>query len=147
MLAVKNLRNFSTKITHVPLCIIGGGSGGVTLLGHLIRQKGFLPQDVRVFDPSVLHHYQPGWTMIGGGLINNPDQFATDTLKMVKGNVALERAQIVKISPKENTFVTSDGRSFSYDHLVLSTGIKSDFSQIEGIFLKKLLFISFIRWN
>lgn len=132
MFSFKLTKAFSSKIpTHTPICIIGGGSGGISLLGHLSTQKGFLPHEVRIFDPSKIHHYQPGWTMVGGGLCR-PESFNTNTEDMIAKNVAWEREKVIRIEPEKNKIVTVDGREFSYDHLVLATGIRTDFDKIEG---------------
>lgn len=50
--------------THTKFCIIGGGTGGLNLSSHLLRAK-VDPKDIRIFDKSDLHYYQPGWTMLG----------------------------------------------------------------------------------
>ena len=134
MLSFKLSKAFASKVTiHTPICIIGGGTAGISLLGHLSRQKGFLPHEIRVFDPSKIHHYQPGWTMVGGGLCS-PDKFNTHTEKMIAKNVAWERGRVVKIEPEKNKILTVEGNEFTYDHLVLATGIRTDYDQIEGIF-------------
>lgn len=61
---------FSFRQTHVPICIIGGGSGAVNLVAQLMREEGVLGKDIRVFEPSNTHHYGPAYTMVGGGLID-----------------------------------------------------------------------------
>lgn len=53
--------------THTKFCIIGGGTGGLNLSTHLLRAK-INPKDIRIFDSSSLHYYQPGWTMLGADL-------------------------------------------------------------------------------
>lgn len=131
MLTFKLFKPFSTVGGHTPICIIGAGSGGINLLGHLSRQRGFIPQNVRLFDPSLVHHYQPGWTMVAGGLAN-PENFKADTPRMITKNVGYEKARVVKIDPHKNTIFTADGKEFTYEHLVLSTGIRCDFDRIPG---------------
>ena len=53
--------------THTKICIIGGGTGGLNLSTHLMRAN-INPKDIRIFEPAKKHYYQPGWTMVGGGL-------------------------------------------------------------------------------
>jgi len=132
MLSFKILKSFSSQGGHTPICIIGAGTGGINLLGHLSRQKGFLPQNVRLFDPSPLHYYQPGWTMVAGGLCS-PEKFVIETNKMVVKNVVLERAKVIKIDPLSNKIFTSEGKEFTYEHLILSTGIRTDYDKIPGL--------------
>ena len=144
MLSLKISRYFSQAV-HTPICIVGAGSGGISLLGHLIRQKGFLPHQVRIFDPSKLHHYQPGWTMIASGL-SDAKNFVTETHKMINKFVPWESTAVSKILPKENKIITSDGKEFTYDHLVLSTGFRIDYNKIEGFFLKNIKFTLFFLY-
>lgn len=52
---------------HTKFCIIGGGTGGLNLSAHLLRNN-VDPKDIRIFDSSEKHYYQPGWTMLGAEL-------------------------------------------------------------------------------
>lgn len=53
--------------THSRYCIVGLGSGGLSLTSHLLR-SGIHPSEIRVIEPAAKHYYQPGWTMVGAGL-------------------------------------------------------------------------------
>lgn len=132
MLSLKTFHKFSTKAVHSPICIVGAGAGGINILGHLSRQKGFMPHDFRIFDPSSVHHYQPSWTMIGGGLVSH-ESYSRETSRMITGQVPWERSKVTKIEPENNKIITSEGKEFTYEHLILATGIRPDFSQIPGI--------------
>lgn len=54
---------------HSKICIVGGGSGGLNIASHLL--KTFPGPDMRLFEPSPIHYYQPGYTMIGGDIASN----------------------------------------------------------------------------
>jgi cation diffusion facilitator CzcD-associated flavoprotein CzcO len=54
---------------HTKFCVIGGGTAGINLSAHLLRQK-IRPGDIRIFEPSKYHYYQPGWTMVGNNLVD-----------------------------------------------------------------------------
>jgi len=58
---------FKFFVTHTKFCIIGGGTGGLNLSSHMLRAK-IDPNDIRIFDASEKHYYQPGWTMLGADL-------------------------------------------------------------------------------
>ena len=49
-------------------CIIGGGTGGVNIAAHLVRSK-INPRDISIFEPAHYHYYQPGWTVVGSGMV------------------------------------------------------------------------------
>lgn len=51
---------------HSRYVIAGGGTGGLSIVAHLLR-TGVHSSEVVVIDPSPYHYYQPGWTMIGAG--------------------------------------------------------------------------------
>lgn len=51
---------------HSKYAVVGTGTGGLNLITHLIRSN--IPaSDIRVFEPSQFHYYQPGFTMVGAG--------------------------------------------------------------------------------
>ena len=43
----------------------------MSVSAQLINSGQFRPQDITVFDPSKVHHYQPGYTNVAGGLWNS----------------------------------------------------------------------------
>jgi len=47
------------SIIHTPICIVGGGTCGVSIAAKLIKSGKFAKTDVRVFEPSDTHIYQP----------------------------------------------------------------------------------------
>jgi sulfide:quinone oxidoreductase len=65
---LKNLTKISFKYSqHTKYCIIGGGTGGLNTAAHLLRSE-VRAEEIRLFEPSEYHYYQPGWTMIGNNL-------------------------------------------------------------------------------
>ena len=51
--------------TH-DIVIVGGGAAGAAVAASLLRRKSDL--DIAVIEPAENHYYQPGWTMVGGGI-------------------------------------------------------------------------------
>jgi sulfide:quinone oxidoreductase len=57
----------SSVVQH-DVVVVGGGAAGLSVSHQLRRaMKGL---DVAIVEPSSKHYYQPGWTMVGGGVIN-----------------------------------------------------------------------------
>ena len=56
----------------IQIAIVGGGTGGLTIGAQLLKTGRFSAKDITIFDPSEIHHYQPSYTMIGGGIFGNP---------------------------------------------------------------------------
>ncbi len=46
--------------------IVGSGAGGIAVAASLKARKPGL--EIAVIDPAEIHYYQPGWTMVGGGI-------------------------------------------------------------------------------
>lgn len=46
--------------------IVGGGTGGIATASNLLTRKSGL--SIAIIDPSDVHYYQPGRTMVGGGV-------------------------------------------------------------------------------
>ena len=48
--------------------IIGGGSAGIATASSMLKRRPSL--DIAIVEPSEHHYYQPGWTMVGGGVFD-----------------------------------------------------------------------------
>lgn len=132
MLASIVKKSFST--IHTPILVLGGGCAGIDIMGHFLRQKGVSPHHIRIVEPSKYHYYQPGWTMIGGGLCDS-SLTTRETARLVNKWVPIEWTGAKKIDPKTNTVFTEDGRQFTYEHLVIATGIRTNYDKIKGIYM------------
>ncbi|MCB2097174.1 MAG: FAD-dependent oxidoreductase, partial [Parvularculaceae bacterium] len=48
------------------IVIVGGGAAGIAAAAGLLKRRRDL--DVAIIEPKDKHYYQPGWTMVGGGV-------------------------------------------------------------------------------
>jgi sulfide:quinone oxidoreductase len=58
-----------SNTTHVlkhDVVIVGGGSAGIAVASSLLARSPYL--NLVIIDPAETHYYQPGWTMVGGGI-------------------------------------------------------------------------------
>ncbi len=46
--------------------IVGAGAAGISVASSLLCREPHL--DIVIIDPADTHYYQPGWTMVGGGI-------------------------------------------------------------------------------
>jgi len=53
------------------VAVIGAGAGGMGLQAQMIRQGVVQANKITIFDPSKEHHYQPAYTMVGGGVLGD----------------------------------------------------------------------------
>lgn len=51
--------------------------------------------------------------------------------------VPQEYSAVKSFDPEKNLVFTEDERTFSYDHLIIASGIKTDFDKIKGFKIKK----------
>jgi len=52
---------------QVDIAIVGAGAGGLAAAASLLKQNPKL--SISVFDPADEHFYQPGWTLVGSGMM------------------------------------------------------------------------------
>ena len=64
------------------ILIVGGGTAGITVAARMLR-TGYT--DVAVIEPSSTHHYQPLWTLVGGGQATASTTERTQSSVMPKG--------------------------------------------------------------
>ena len=53
---------------HYEVVIVGAGAEGISVAASLKSRKSDLK--IVIIDPADIHYYQPGWTMVGGGMMH-----------------------------------------------------------------------------
>jgi sulfide:quinone oxidoreductase len=114
---------------HHRTVIIGGGTAGISVAARL-RRAG--EQDVAVLDPSLSHHYQPLWTLVGGGRAPLKESIRPQESVMPKGVRWIRRAAVA-VDPEGQEVTLDDGGTVSYDHLVVCPGIQLDWGRVPGL--------------
>lgn len=112
------------------IVIVGGGAAGAAVAASLLRRKRDL--DIAIVDPASTHYYQPGWTMVGGGIFS-PDTTAKDMGAVLPRGVTWIKAAAAGFEPERNTIVIEGNRTVRYRHLVVCPGIKLDWGGVEGL--------------
>lgn len=127
---VTNLIKFAFS-KHSRYLVVGGGTGGLSITSHLLR-SGVHSSEIRIIDPSPNHYYQPGWTMVGAGqwMIHSTAQKMEETLPK---NVSLSKDKIKVVHPENNTVLCENGAEYTYDELILATGLQLNYNKIEGL--------------
>ncbi|KXS36697.1 MAG: sulfide-quinone reductase [Halomonadaceae bacterium T82-2] len=110
--------------------IIGGGAGGIALAASLHKRRAEL--DIAIIDPADHHDYQPGQTMVGGGI------FQAAQIRRPMGDVMPAfvhwYAQAAEaIDPEARRVTLDDGRALDYRALVVAPGLVLDWGAIEGL--------------
>ncbi|KAG5998082.1 hypothetical protein E4U43_002501 [Claviceps pusilla] len=121
----------STTKSH-KVVVVGAGTAGLSISHQLLRSGNFNKQDVAIIEPSVWHHYQPGWTLVGGGLKNKED-LRRKTDELVDARLGFYKSSVAAVSPEDNSVTLADGVKLNYEHLVVAPGLSLDFGTIDGL--------------
>jgi sulfide:quinone oxidoreductase len=110
--------------------IIGGGSAGIGVAASLLKRQPTL--NITIVEPSENHYYQPAWTLVGGGAFNLKDTVRPMKSVMPRGTTWIQ-ASAEKIEPEKNQVLLSNGKTISYEQLIVSPGLRLAWEKIEGL--------------
>ncbi|RAR04186.1 Sulfide:quinone oxidoreductase mitochondrial precursor [Stemphylium lycopersici] len=122
----------TTTARNHRVVVVGNGSAGVALSHQLLRKGTFAQDDIAVIDPAKWHHYQPGWTLVGGGLKSKED-LRTPIDQLVNSKLKFYNEQVVEFHPDENSVSLVNGDTIHYDQLVVAPGVKVDYDSVKGL--------------
>lgn len=112
------------------IVIVGGGAAGAAIAASLLRRQPDL--DIAVIDPAETHYYQPGWTLVGGGVFE-PQTTAKPMGAVLPRRVNWIKAAVAGFEPEHDCVVIEGCRTVRYNYLVVCPGIKLDWNAIEGL--------------
>ncbi len=115
---------------HHTLLIIGGGAAGVSVANTMRRQNAKI--DIAIIEPSEVHYYQPGFTIIGGGAYTLK-QTTRNEADLIHPSVARIKDYAETFQPNDNSVSLRSGDTISYDYLVVCPGLQLDWDKIEGL--------------
>ncbi|MFN3371428.1 MAG: TIGR01244 family sulfur transferase [Sphingomonadaceae bacterium] len=112
------------------ILIVGGGAAGIATAASLRRRNRDV--SIAIIEPSEVHFYQPGWTMVGAGVF---DQGFTlhDEESLIPRDVTWIRASASGFEPETRQVLLCDGRRIGYRMLVVCPGLKLDWAAIPGL--------------
>ncbi|MDZ4738661.1 MAG: FAD/NAD(P)-binding oxidoreductase [Alphaproteobacteria bacterium] len=116
---------------HHRVLIAGGGAAGITVAARL-KRKGPADLDIAIVEPSDAHYYQPAFTLVGAGAYTL-DATRKAEAKLIPPGVKYIRGQVKEFDPANNRVKLAGGTTITYDYLVVATGVKLDWSKIEGL--------------
>lgn len=109
--------------------VVGGGAAGLATTASLLKRDPNL--EITVVEPKETHYYQPGWTMVGGGVFSK-DQTMRQMVEVMPRGATWLQAGVTEFLPATNQVVLSNGDTLNYEVLVVAPGIKLDWDKIEG---------------
>jgi sulfide:quinone oxidoreductase len=110
--------------------IIGGGAAGIAVAASLKARKPDL--DIAIIDPADIHYYQPGWTMVGGGIFS-PETTAKTMASLIPAGVRWIKAAVAAFEPDKNVVILDGCRVVQYGQLVVTPGLKLNWAGIDGL--------------
>ncbi|CAD6196947.1 unnamed protein product [Caenorhabditis auriculariae] len=114
---------------HFKLAVVGGGAAGCGISSKFARS---LPKGaVAVIESQEKHYYQPGFTLVGGGLMKLEDTIRKEETLLHK-NCTWIKDSAQKLLPEKNKVELRSGEEITYDFLVVATGIQPRFDLIKG---------------
>jgi sulfide:quinone oxidoreductase len=112
------------------VAIVGAGAAGIAAAASLKNRERHL--SVALIDPAEMHYYQPGWTMVGGGIFQAPST-ARSMASVVPRDVSWIQQSVHEFQPDDNTLWLDDGSSVVYEQLVVAPGLQLDWAGVEGL--------------
>lgn len=110
--------------------VIGGGAAGIATASSMLKRRPGL--DIAIVEPAETHAYQPGWTMVGGGIFDVATTTRPMHSVMPKGVTWIKQAA-ASFQPDDNEVTLQDGRTLRYDVLVVAPGIRLAWEKIAGL--------------
>ena len=110
--------------------IIGGGAGGIATAASLLKRRSGL--SIILIEPKDDHYYQPGWTLVGGGVFDRRSTQRSMASVMPKQVTWLKTAA-ASFAPDRNEVMLEDGSAVDYRVLVVAPGLKLDWAAIPGL--------------
>ncbi|OAA67624.1 sulfide quinone-reductase [Cordyceps fumosorosea ARSEF 2679] len=140
VLAAPHIRTLATTATTPvtgssrshKVVVVGGGAAGASVSHQLLRSGRYSRDDIAVVDPARWHHYQPGWTLVGGGVKDKEDLRMRMT-EVLDPRLAHYDQPVQGFLPDDNAVKLASGARLQYEQLVVCPGIDIYYDKIKGL--------------
>ena len=110
--------------------VVGGGSAGIATVASLLKRRYWL--NIAVIEPKDNHYYQPGWTMVGGGIFT-PEETVRPEESVIPKGVTWIKDTVTTFNPDSNSVNLKSGETVSYKTMVVAPGLKLNLDAVEGL--------------
>jgi sulfide:quinone oxidoreductase len=114
------------------LLVLGAGTAGTMVVNKLRRRLDRDDWRITVVEQSDKHFYQPGYLFIPFGAYA-PDEVVRPQRRFIPDGVEWVRGEIDRVLPDDRQVRLADGRTLSYDYLVIATGVRPRPDQTPGM--------------
>lgn len=116
--------------THFRLIVLGGGAGGISTASRILSKKKDLKNEVLIIEPGDYHFFQPGWPLVGSGEVKL-EATKKETKKVIPKGARWMKAFVDSVDPVKRE-VKADGKTVSYDFMIVALGLELDYEAIKG---------------
>lgn len=116
--------------TTARIVIAGAGAAGLTAASRLTQALD--GAKIILIDARKEHIYQPGQTLVAAG-IKPANYVVSTTAEYVPQGVELVQERVAEFDPEGKKVVTESGKAYSYDFLIVATGMTLEYGLIEGM--------------
>lgn len=120
----------SAAVRNFDVVIVGAGSGGLATAASILNRRPHLR--IAVVDPASEHFYQPGWTLVGGGVLAAASTRRA-TAAVIPNNVIWVQQAVTDLLPQDNHLALVSGELLHYQQLVLAPGLTLNWAAIAGL--------------
>ena len=128
--ATRPLKDGIGPVKSHDVVIIGGGAAGISTAASILKRRKNV--DIAIVEPRTEHYYQPGWTLVGGGVFKR-EQTERQMATLMPKNAQWIRAACAGFDPERNQVILEDGERIGYKILVVAPGLKLNWDGIEGL--------------
>jgi sulfide:quinone oxidoreductase len=127
--AVHSDRRRGKSSLRSKIVIVGGGTAGVDVAARLCRTLA--NPDVTIIDPTEVHSYQPGWTLVAAGVFPQK-HFDRAEASLIPRRAVWIRERVASFEPEANAVLLESGKRVDYDYLVVAAGHQLDYAKVDG---------------
>jgi sulfide:quinone oxidoreductase len=112
------------------IVVIGGGTAGIAFVASLLKREPSL--NITVIEPSAYHYYQAAWTLVGGG-VYELENTVRPMSEVMPSQAKWLQAAVNHIDPQNRQLILDNGRSVTYQNLIVCPGLRLAWEKIEGL--------------
>ena len=114
------------------LVILGAGTAGTIVANRLRRRLGLRHWRITVVDHDNAHLYQPGLLFVPFGE-GKPDELVRPRQRSLATGIEFVDGEVDRVDPAARAVDLADGRTISYDYLVIASGTQPRPDQTPGL--------------
>ena len=106
----------NVQVNSYDVVVVGGGSAGIATAASLLKRRH--QPNIVIIEPKEDHYYQPGRTMVGGGIFISEETVRPER-SIIPDGVTWIKDKVTTFDPDNNRVNLKSGGSVSYDSMVV----------------------------